>query len=146
MELTRSQAVDMAKSQTECVSMHHRDHSVYVPSQWEMALQYNAIAHWLGAYTEWSLHQNLLITPADTCHLLGSVCPYVVILWFVGQQSQGQAPVPLTIFRSNSKFDQNLQCSSLKCTHPTTTKICTRHDSVTVVTCAKCRFNRLNML
>ena len=30
-------------------------HSVYVPSQWEMALHCNAISHWLGAYTEWSL-------------------------------------------------------------------------------------------
>ena len=48
------------------------------------------------------------------------------------------APFPLTIFWSNSKFYQNLQCSSLKCTLPTTTKFCTRHDSVTVVTCAKC--------
>ena len=32
-----------------------RDHSVYGPSQWEMALQCNAISHWLGAYTECSL-------------------------------------------------------------------------------------------
>ena len=32
-----------------------RNHSVYAPSQWEMALQCNAISHWLGAYTEWSL-------------------------------------------------------------------------------------------
>ena len=32
-----------------------RDHSVYVPSQWEMALQCNAISHSLGTYTEWSL-------------------------------------------------------------------------------------------
>ena len=32
-----------------------RDHFVYAPSQWEMALQCNAISHWLGAYTEWSL-------------------------------------------------------------------------------------------
>ena len=55
------------------------------------------------------------------------------------------APVPLTIFRSNSKFDQKLQCSSLKCTLPTTTKFCTRHDSVTVVTCAKFRCDRLSM-
>ena len=29
------------------------DHSVYMPSQWEMALHCNAISHWLG--TEWSL-------------------------------------------------------------------------------------------
>ena len=31
------------------------------------------------------------------------------------------APVPLTIFRSNSKFDQNLQCSRLTRTQPTVT-------------------------
>ena len=28
------------------------DHSVYVPSQWEMVLHCNAISYWLGAYTE----------------------------------------------------------------------------------------------
>ena len=55
------------------------------------------------------------------------------------------APVPLTTFRSNSKFDQNLQCSSLKCTLRTTTKLCTRHDSVTVVTCAKFCCDRLSI-
>ena len=47
-----------------------------------------------------------------------------------------QAPVPLAIFRSNSKFYQNLPCSGLKCTLPITTKFCTHHDNVTVVTCA----------
>ena len=31
------------------------DHSVYVPSQWEMELQGNVISHWLGAHTEWFL-------------------------------------------------------------------------------------------
>ena len=35
--------------------MSYRDHSVYAPSQWEMALQCNAISHWLSACTEWSL-------------------------------------------------------------------------------------------
>ena len=33
-----------------------RDHSVYVPNQSEMPLHCNAIFHWLGAYTEWSLN------------------------------------------------------------------------------------------
>ena len=47
------------------------------------------------------------------------------------------APVPLTIFRSNSNYGQNLLCSGLKCTPPIKTKFFTRHDSVTVVTCAK---------
>ena len=48
------------------------------------------------------------------------------------------APVPLTVFRLNSKFDKNLECSSLKHAQPITTTFCTRHDSYTVVTCAKC--------
>ena len=34
----------------------YRDHSVYGPSQWQTALQCNAVSHWLGPYTEWSLH------------------------------------------------------------------------------------------
>ena len=49
------------------------------------------------------------------------------------------APVPLTILRSNSKSDQNMQHSSSIYTLPITTKFCTRHDSVTVVTWAKSR-------
>ena len=28
-----------------------KDHFVYAPSQWEMALLCNAISHWLGTYT-----------------------------------------------------------------------------------------------
>ena len=52
------------------------------------------------------------------------------------------APVSPTIFRSNSKFDQNWERSSLKYAQPITTKFCSRHDSVTVVMCAKCRWDR----
>ena len=52
------------------------------------------------------------------------------------------APVPLTIFRSNSKFDQNLQGSDLKCPLPITTKFCTRHDSYTVMRYTKFRCDR----
>ena len=48
-----------------------------------------------------------------------------------------QVPVLLPIFQSNSKFDQNIQCSGLKCTLPITTGFCTCNDSVTVVTCTK---------
>ena len=47
-----------------------------------------------------------------------------------------QAPVPLTIFRSNSKFDQNVNSCNSKYTKPITTTFCTRDNSVTVVTCA----------
>ena len=52
------------------------------------------------------------------------------------------APVPLSIFRSNSKFDENSGCSSFEYTRPITTIFCTRHDSDTVVTCAKYRCDR----
>ena len=49
-----------------------KDHSVYVPSQWEMALHCKAISHWLGAYTEWSLHHRKC--PMETCCLWASFC------------------------------------------------------------------------
>ena len=52
------------------------------------------------------------------------------------------APVPLSIFRSNSKFDENSERSSFEYTWPITTIFCTRHDSDTVVTCAKYRCDR----
>ena len=39
------------------------------------------------------------------------------------------APVPLSIFRSNSKFDENSERSSFKYIRPITTIFCTRHDS-----------------
>ena len=56
--------------------------------------------------------------------------------------NQSQAPVPLSIFRSNSKFDENSEPSSFKYIRPITTIFCTRHDSDTVVTCAKYRCDR----
>ena len=52
------------------------------------------------------------------------------------------APVPLSLFRSNSKFDENSERSSFKYTRLITTIFCTRHDSDTVVTCAKYRCDR----
>ena len=55
------------------------------------------------------------------------------------------APVPLSIFRSNSKFDENSERSSFEYTGPITTIFCTRHDSGTVVTCAKYRCDRSNI-
>ena len=51
-------------------------------------------------------------------------------------------PVPLSIFRSNSKFAENSKHSSVKYSRLMTTIFCTRHDSVTVVTCAKYRCDR----
>ena len=59
-----------------------RDHSVYVPSQREMALQCNAISHWLGGYTEWTLRIHQYNQPscqydehgAPYCHLSHTYC------------------------------------------------------------------------
>ena len=56
-----------------------------------------------------------------------------------------QVPVPLMIFRSNSKLDQNFKCFGFKCTLPITTKFCTCQDSVTVVMCAKFRCDRFSI-
>ena len=42
-------------------------------------------------------------------------------------------PVQLTIIPSNSKSDQNMMCSGLKCTLPITTKLCTHHDSIKIL-------------
>ena len=59
-----------------------------------------------------------------------------------GEWARCQAPVPLSIFRSNSKFDENSERYSFEYTRPITTIFCTRHDSDTVVTCAKYRCAR----
>ena len=59
--------------------------------------------------------------------------------------SSDLAPVPLTRFQSNSKFDHIWQCSGFKCALPITTKFCTCHDSVTVVTYAKFRCDWLSI-
>ena len=56
-----------------------------------------------------------------------------------------QAPVPLSIFQSNSNFDENSERFSFGYTRPITTIFCTRHESDTVVTCAKYRCDRLRI-
>ena len=57
-----------------------------------------------------------------------------------------QTSIPLAVFRSNSKFDKNSQCSGLKLVLPITTAYRTRNDSNTIVTCAKCRCDGLYRL
>ena len=75
-----------------------------------------------------------------------ATAPIITSLWWCNFCTQStswkQAPVPLSIFRSNSKFDENSKHSSVQYTRPITTIFCTRHDSVTVVTCAKYRCDR----
>ena len=55
------------------------------------------------------------------------------------------APVPLTVFRPNSKFNDISQCSCSSYIGPTTSKFCTRHNSNTVVMCAKFLCDQLSM-
>ena len=57
----------------------------------------------------------------------------LVLLW------RDKAPIPLRVFRSNSKFHQNMRRSSLKYVQSITAKFCTRHQSYTVVMCTKFR-------
>ena len=56
--------------------------------------------------------------------------------------SVSRPPIPLTVFRSNSKFDKNFECCSLKSVQLIATKFCTSHDSYTVVTYAKFRWDQ----
>ena len=74
------------------------------------------------------------------------VCSQLTCWQHRSHYSSVQAPVPLSIFRSNSKFDENSECSSFEYTRPITTIFCTRHDSDTVVTCAKYRCDRPRIL
>ena len=78
-----------------------------------------------------------LVTPYDDRDL-----GHQVMACCLMTPSHHLAPVPLSIFRSNSKFDENSERYSFEYTRPITTIFCTRHDSDTVVTCAKYRCDR----
>ena len=62
---------------------------------------------------------------------------YKFVLLLCDNYTSDQVPVQLSIFRSNSKFDENSKHSSVKYKWLITMIFCTRHNSVTVVTCAK---------
>ena len=79
----------------------------------------------------YSLQIHVYITVKDQSH--GSIGRTV------GPSSPGQARVPLMIFQSNSKFDQNLQRSGLKSSLLITTKFCTNQNSITYCR-NKCKF------
>ena len=72
---------------------HGRDPSVYAPSQWEMALHCNAISHWLGTYTEWSLHGDPLSRmPCWYPHVVYSRQYMQAVTMAVFTQMPGQQP------------------------------------------------------
>ena len=68
------------------------------------------------------------------CTLRGLFTVFLTAIRLIGT-------VTLTVFRSNSKFDQNFEYSSLKYDQPIKTKFYTLHDSYTVVFCAKFRYD-----
>ena len=86
-------------------------------------------------------HLNLFYRPNDQFYKTSHLCitggyddflhwngnaVTLISLWSLA--AQVLMPIPLTIFRSNSKFDQHLQCFSFKYTLPITTKFCRRHE------------------
>ena len=90
-----------------------RDHFVYGTSQWEMTLYCNAVSHWLGAYTKWSLqlcesshslgHMLVFVYSLSMCLLLwGSITPYTSEEY--NWQGWGQfpffnsIPIPIPLF------------------------------------------------
>ena len=64
-----------------------RDHSVYVPSQWKMVLHFNAICHWLGPYTEWSLYDGLYPDNHYTMKTTGDCFCITPLLYFNDNKS-----------------------------------------------------------
>ena len=90
---------------------------------------------------EWATQDGSCLTPVVLNIILGNVKVCTHFRSFLNTEMV-QAPVPLSIFRSNSKFDENSERSSFKYTGPITTIFCSRHDSDTVVTCAKYRCDR----
>ena len=87
----------------------------------------------------------IFLCPSLLCHLASMCyfgmssrshyCSYCPGKQFVFSVATVLAPVPLSIFRSNLKFDENSKHSSVKYTRPITTIFCTRHDSVTKYRC-----------
>ena len=107
---------------------------------------------WINTSCEFIMNDCITTTKQSTtkpcAYFLGYTVNMCVCAWqpICNIDDISQAPVPLSIFRSNSKFDENSKHSSVKYTRPITTIFCTRHDSVTVVTCAKYRCDRSSIL
>ena len=105
------------RSICECSS----DHFAYAPTQWETTLHCNVVSHWLGTCTEQSLVLRIFNRLETTLHDTIIAAQAMAVGWHTllnfGQYAKtDQAPVPLTIFRSNLKFDQNWERSSFKYT------------------------------
>ena len=114
-------------------------------SFWKAFVIYNSFSLYLNsAFYMWSrIHHSVsafCLSGMANCH----VCKHGLVFNVLLRVATAcyLAPVPLSIFRSNSKFDENSERSSFNYIRPITTIFCTRHDSDTVVTCAKYRCDR----
>ena len=56
-DISHALAMEIPQSCTKPQICYHRADAGFAPSQWEMSLQSNVIAHWLGANLESALYQ-----------------------------------------------------------------------------------------
>ena len=87
-------------------------------------------------------HRKVILFWLYICKMIRMILYEIWLFGSVTWQTAILAPIPLTVFRSNSKFGQILEHSGLKFAQPITMKFCTHHDSYTVVTCAKFHCDR----
>ena len=109
--------------------------------------RYFQIHFWKQMIVCWSKFQQYFVSMGPIDSRTGDdPYPEIMMTQIMDTYMRRLAPVPLSIFRSNSKFDENSECSSFEYTRPITRIFCTRHDSDTVVTCAKYRCDRPRIL
>ena len=104
----------------------------------------NASTHIIHKGNVWKVYWRIYASLGlnESIKWFDSLRPRGVMRRYVPGSISVLAPVPLSIFRSNSKFDESSERSSFEYTGLITTIVCTRHDSDTVVTCAKYRCDR----
>ena len=90
------------------------------------------------------LHQNGACDPSGNWWNYYLLCP--ITMPGHSNSIEGQTPIPLSVFQSNSKFYQNLDCSDSNCAQLITTKFCRPHDSNTVVIYVKFCCDQLTIL
>ena len=111
----------------------------YMCKYWSCSLKFNIL--WRISIASWSRSYWDACRGAVSCNF-SRFFEFTFSIQNPNARICRQAPFPLMVFRSNSKFDQNFEYSSLKYAQSIITKLCTRHDSDTVVTCAKCCCDR----